>query len=616
MSGNYLGTDLRDLRFVFLEQFGLDELKKIDRFAELTEEDVIMIMEESDRQARELFAPLNASADHAGGCKLEDGTVRTPEGFKEAYQRFNESGWIGLSLKGESGGQDIPNFIRVASDECFVAYNPSLHTYPGLTTAAARVIESFGTDWQKEMFLGKLVEGTWTGTMCLTEPNAGSDIGDIRTTAKLRDGKYYIRGTKQFITGGDHDLTENIVHLVLARVEGAPKGVLGISLFIVPKIRVNPDGSLGEPNDVHPVAVEKKMGLKGSATVQLQFGDNDACEGYILGGEGEGLLLMFQMMYEARIGVGHQAMAMASNAYQYALRYAHERLQGAAPERMGDPDAPRVPIIRHPDVRRMLMESAAYVAATRRLICWAAHLIDQGWNMPPSKEAKRIKTLYELIIPVAKAYATDRGLDVTNLAMLVHGGYGYIQEYPVEQILRDVKVTSVYEGTNGIQSIDLLLRNVLARRGKALKLYFEEVDRTLGRYRDNERLAELFEEFEAARAEVVAVTETLQGKRQSDLHHLLLVSVPYMEMFGHLASAHLLLWGAGVADEKLQAIYEAEGATDAEAREAVLDRNGDARYYHNLIQTTRFFIYYILPKTYALSRIIRRGDHSPMDMRF
>ncbi len=616
MTGNYLGTDLRDLRFVFLEQFGLDELKKIDRFAELTEEDVVMIMEESDRQARELFAPVNASADHSGGCRLEDGQVRVPEGFKEAYERFIEGGWIGLSLKAESGGQDIPNFIRVGSDECFVAYNPSLHTYPGLTTAAARVIESFGTDWQKETFLGKLVEGTWTGTMCLTEPNAGSDIGDIRTSAKLKDGKYYIRGTKLFISGGDHDLTENIVHLVLARVEGAPKGVLGISLFIVPKFKINPDGTLGELNDVRPVAVEKKMGLKGSATVQLQFGDEDACEGYILGGEGEGLLLMFQMMYEARIGVGHQAMAMASNAYQYALRYAHERYQGSAPEQMGDPNAPRVPIIRHPDVRRMLMEAGAYVAATRRLISYAAHLIDQAWNIPPGPELKRLKSLYELLIPVAKAYATDRGLDVANLAMLVHGGYGYIQEYPVEQILRDVKVTSVYEGTNGIQSIDLLLRNVLARRGKALRLYFEEVDKTLSPYRDNERLKHLFEEFDAARSELMATTEALQGKRQSDLHHLLLVSVPYMEMFGHLASAHLLLWGAGVADKKLHALYAENGAEDEEAREALLERDGDARYYHNLIQTTRFFFYYILPKLYGLARVVRRGDHAPMDMRF
>jgi len=617
MAGNERGVDLRDIQFVLMEQFGLDGLRKIERFQDLDEDDVRMILDEADRISREIAAPTNASVDHCGGVKLVDGQARVPKELQHVYDTFAEGGWIGLSLSEESGGQAMPNFVRKGADECFVATNPSFHTYPGLTTASARVIESFGTDWQKETFLQNMVEGKWTGTMCLTEPGAGSDIGDIRTTARVNpDGSYRIQGTKQFISGGDQDLTENIVHLVLARAEGAPKGAIGISLFIVPKFKVNPDGTLGARNGVNTASIEKKMGLKGSATAQLQFGEDGDCQGFILGGEGEGLILMFQMMHEARIDVGHQAMSMGGMAYEHALAYAKERIQGAPTERMGDANAPRVAIINHPDVRRMLMEIRSYVYATRRLVGYAAYLVDHAWNLPRGKEARHYKTLFELIIPVTKAYSTDRGLDMTNLAMLVYGGYGYIQEYPVEQLLRDVKVTSVYEGTNGIQSIDLLLRNVLARRGKSVTLYLEEVDRTLGPYKENPRLKPLLDAHQAAREEILAVTEPLRGKRRTDVKHLLLISVPYMEMFGHFVAAHMLLWGAGVADEKLQAIFEAKGAEDEESKKALVAADSEARYYHGMIQTARFFVNYILPKVYGLARIIRNADRSPLEMEF
>ena len=394
MSNGTFPINMRDMKFILYEQLGIERLCQFDKFKDFSRETFDMVLEEGAKLAAEVMAPLNSIADKEG-CVYEKGKVKVPEAFHEAFKKYCEGGWIAASVDAEAGGQGLPESVALATAEMFVGACCSITTYPGLTRGCANLIESFGTPEQKKLYLEKMYSGQWTGTMCLTEPQAGSSVGDVKSMAKKDGDHYLIQGTKIFITAGDHNLTENIIHAVLARTENAPPGTKGLSLFIVPKVRINADGSLGEPNDVNCGGIEHKMGLKGSSTCTLNFGDDGKCHGYILGQENQGIQLMFQMMNEARLGVGLQGFALGNLAYLYALKYAKERIQGVEVTKMRDPNAPRVPIIKHPDIRRMLMTMKAYAEGLRALIYRNAYYADLAKVATDPKEKEYCENMID-----------------------------------------------------------------------------------------------------------------------------------------------------------------------------------------------------------------------------
>ncbi|MDQ1239383.1 MAG: Acyl-CoA dehydrogenase, partial [Thermodesulfobacteriota bacterium] len=440
-------VDQRDVQFVLYEQLKLDNLCTTDKYVEYNREVCDMILESSQKFAESELWPVRSLADEEG-VRLEGGQALAPDCFHDVYKKFCEAAWPTLCIDGEAGGQGSPYSLYCGATEHFLAANLPFMSYPGLTLGAARLVQHYGTEWQKAAFMERMITGEWGGTMCLTEPQAGTDVGALRTRAYRKpDGTYSIVGNKIFISAGDHNLTENIIHMVLARIDGAPGGTRGISLFIVPKKRIEGDTLVG--NDISTSAVEKKLGLHGSATCALNFGDHNDCTGYLLGQENEGMRIMFDMMNEARLAVGLQGLAQASGAFRHALRYAQERFQGPSYVNLRQADAPKVPIIEHPDVRRMIMWMKSVTEGMRSLLYFAAYCGDVATVGSKTEEVENHRDLIEILIPICKAWATDMGFRVCETAIQVFGGYGYCSEYPVEQFLRDAKITSIYEGTNG-----------------------------------------------------------------------------------------------------------------------------------------------------------------------
>jgi alkylation response protein AidB-like acyl-CoA dehydrogenase len=475
------------------------------------------------------------------------------------------------------------------------------------------LIESFGTPEQKALFLEKMYGGQWTGTMCLTEPQAGSAVGDVKAMAKKEGDHYLIQGTKIFITAGDHNLTENIIHAVLARAENAPPGIKGLSLFIVPKVRVNPDGSLGDPNDVACGGIEHKMGLKGSATCTLNFGDEGKCQGYILGQEGQGIQLMFQMMNEARLGVGLQGFAVGNTAYLYALKYAKERIQGVEIEKMKDPNAPRVPIIKHPDVRRMLMTMKTFAEGLRALIYRTAYYADLAKVATDPQEKEYCENMIDLLIPIVKSYSTDMAFRLTEWAIQVHGGYGYCGEYPVEQLCRDVKITSIYEGTNGIQAMDLVGRKLSMKKGALIMGWMKEMNEFIEKHKAHPLFGPAIAQLEQAKNTLINVSMHFAkvaggGDRLYPMLHACL----YLELFAEVELAYLLLHQAIIAKGKLEAILQKAGASTPEAQAKVVEENADAAFYTGKIHGAEFFITNILPQVQGKSATILSGNRSAL----
>ena len=461
----------KDIFFILKEQLNYGSLCQLERYRELDEETLDMLVTEAIKFAKGAIAPLQEIGEDSG-VVFEEGQVHCPSEFRDALKLYGENGWISASRNTRYGGQGFPHMMRIVINDQMYGAAQSFNITPSLTHGAAHLIESFATEELKERFVPKMYQGEWAGTMCLTEPGAGSNLAGTRTIA-VRDGDHFkIKGNKIFISAGDHDLTENIIHLLLARVEGAPEGIKGISLFVVPKIRVNPDGSLGEPNDVVCTAVEKKLGLHASPTSALNFGDNDACIGYLCGEENRGLAHMFQMMNQARINTGVTSTTLASLAYQNALAYAKERIQGSdiAGRKSG-----YVPIIDHPDVRRMLLWMKATVDGLRSMIYSGAFWSDLALELPEGDEKQHYQSFLDFITPIIKAYCSDMGFKVCETAIQCLGGYGYCKEYHVEQYLRDSKIASIYEGTNGIQSIDLMGRKMRVNNGAAFKAYLKEI---------------------------------------------------------------------------------------------------------------------------------------------
>ncbi len=609
-------NDERDQDFLLYEVLEIDRFCERPRYGDFSRETFEMILTEAKKFGTAEIFPALAEADHEG-CRLENGQVFVPGSFHRLYRMYREGGWFGMNKPVESGGQGLPAIMSVAA-KCWFMHNFAFTSYPGLTEGAAHLIETYGTKAQIEKYGTKMMGGLWAGTMCLTEPQAGTDVGNIKTKAFRRpDGTFLIQGTKLFITGGDHDLTENIIHPVLARIEGDPPGTEGISIFIVPKYRVKDDGTPGQANDITIGSIEEKMGLHGSSTCLMNFGENNACIGELLGEERQGIKIMFKMMNEARIGVGLQGLTSASIAYLHALNYARERIQGASLLNMTNPTAPKVAIIEHADVRRMLIWMKAQVEGMRALMFYTAYLVDQAVSHEDEGERERYLGIIELLTPICKAFCSDIGFRVTETAMQVYGGYGYCSEYPVEQFMRDEKIASLYEGTNGIQALDLVGRKLGMKKGLNFMNLLGEMGKTVSKSKDIPELADLAGDLEEA-VNALGQTSLFFAKtaKAGNFYVPVANAYPFLMMMGQVLAAWLLLWEAGVAEEKLGVICKAGGADRKNRAElsALIKDDSEAAFYHGKVLAARYYMKHILPEVQGTVKAIRSEDLSMMDI--
>jgi len=605
----------RDIRFNLFDYLDIDSILKLPAFAEIDRDTVDILLSNAVKVAKEVVAPVNQPGDKEG-CKIDkEGNVTVPECYKQAYEAFCADGWAAVSSPAEFGGTGAPSLVGIACGETMASASTAFAMYPGLTRSAASLILDYGSEEQKQIFVEKMFSGQWGGTMCLTEAGAGSAVGDSRATAtKIREGWYKVKGQKIFISSGDHDMAENNIHLVLARTPDAPVGIKGLSIFIVPKYRVSDDGSLGKFNDVVCGNIEHKMGIKGSATCTMEFGDNDDCEGWLIGNEGDGIKIMFHMMNEARLGVGLQGMAVAAAAYNEALDYARERIQGVDMRNFKDPDATRVAIIEHPDVKRMLLTQRAYVHGCRALIYKVANYID--YSIYAEGEAKdKAQDMVDLLTPIVKAYATDQGFEVTRLAVQTFGGYGYISEYPVEQYMRDCRILSIYEGTNGIQSMDLIGRKLGSKGGMVFMNFIAELQTFLSKAKESDVTKDYIAEFEQSLADIQTIAMAFMEKNmKGDVLYVLQYSVPFLKFMGNLIMSWLLAEQAMVASEKLTALYEAKGAESNEQKAALLKDNEEAAFLDGKLKTSRFFTVNLLPENRSLKQAMVSNDTSVLDV--
>jgi hypothetical protein len=604
----------RDQEFLLFEQLGIEKLFQTETFKDFSKEDALMMLKEAEKMALNEILPTYAVGDKEG-CTLKDGKVSVPKCYREPYKKYVEGGWLCPTQPVDFGGQGMPVSMATAALEHCYAANFAFLMYPGLTHGAATLIQHFGSEEQQNKYMYKMYAGQWTGTMCLTEPGAGSDVGALKTTAKrLPDGTFSITGTKCFISCGDHDLAENIIHPVLARIEGDPPGTGGISIFIVPKYRVNADGSVGELNDVHTGNIEHKMGIKGSATCTLNFGDDGKCVGELLGKEREGMKVMFLMMNEARLEVGMQGLGHASAALEHAIGYAKDRIQSVPVWEMKNPDAKAVPIIQHPDVRRDLLWMKAHVEGIRALNYFAAYCMDMAKSMPAERE--KWQGFVELLTPVCKAYSSDKAMEVCSKAIDVYGGYGYCQEYPVEQYMRDCKIACLYEGTNGIQALDLVGRKLAQRKGMNVMGMFGEIGATVAKAKGIDELKVYAARLEEAYNALVDMTMTLAqlGKSSSFLVPILNAS-PYLDIFGDILVGHFLLQSAALSTEKLKAIYQEKGVEESKGKKrALIHENGDVAYYAGKIAAAKFFAVEVLCTVKSRCEAIKSEEKIPIEM--
>jgi alkylation response protein AidB-like acyl-CoA dehydrogenase len=575
----------RDLFFILKQQLNYGSLCELERYRDLDEETLDMLVNEAVKFAHGEIAPLQEIGEK-WGVAYENGQVRCAPEFKKAFRLYAENGWTAAARDPAYGGQGFPHMMRIVINDLMYGAAQSFNMAPSLTHGAAHLIETFATDALKERFVPKMFGGQWAGTMALTEPNAGSNLAAIRTIA-FREGDHFkIKGNKIFISWGDHDLTENIIHLLLARIEGAPEGVRGISLFVVPKIRVNSDGFLGEPNDVVCTAVEKKLGLHASPTCALNFGDGDGCIGYLCGEENKGLAHMFQMMNAARINTGVSGMTLGSTAYQNALAYAKERIQGSD---VSGRKSGYVPIIQHPDVRRMLLWMKAVVDGMRSMLYAGAFWSDLALELSHGERKSHYQALLDFMTPIIKAYCSDMGFRVCEAAIQCLGGYGFCKEYPLEQYLRDAKIMSLYEGTNGIQSIDLMGRKMRIDGGASFKAYMAELQGFCEKNADHPALGQAIKMLSDAGARLKDVATELSRKAKSDPLQWASYTYPALLCFGDVTMAWRLLDMAVIAQR-------------------ATDEKGQSDYYTGKIMQATYFTGVTLPLTLGrLNSCLRTG---------
>ncbi|MGD8703593.1 MAG: acyl-CoA dehydrogenase [Desulfosarcina sp.] len=575
-------ADRRDVDFVLHEQLNVGALSDHDKYAEFNKKTIDLIISEARNLAIKEIWPTFKEGDEQG-CRFENGQVTVPEGFKRAYDLFVEGEWLAMPEDPEYGGQGMPRTVALAAGDYFNGANYAFMMYAGLTHGAALLVEAFGTERQKQLFLKNMFTGKWTGTMLLTEPEAGSDVGNLTTTAvKNDDGTYSITGTKIFISAGEHDLVENIVHPVLARIEGAPAGTKGISLFLVPKYRVDDDGSLGEFNDVVCTGIEHKMGIHGNSTCSLTLGGKGNCVGELLGEENKGMRAMFLMMNEARLLVGMQGFCCASASYMNAVNYARGRIQGKNLLQMMDDDAAAVPIIQHPDVRRMLISMKSYVEGMRSLLYYAGYLSDQMAVTDDEAQQARLQGMLDLLIPICKGYVTDKSFEVCSTGVQVYGGYGFIKEYPQEQLLRDCRITMIYEGTNGIQAMDLLGRKLGMNKGKPIMDLMADIQKIIAQAKAIDGLSAYAGKLEKALNRLGEVAMHLGATAMSPkVMSAFAFAHPFMEAAGDVVLAWMLLWRGVVAAAKLE-----KGA-----------KRKDKPFYEGQIKSLQYFVQAVLPIT-------------------
>ena len=581
---------IRDMKFVINELVGLDQISALPGCEEVTSDLVDAVLEEAGKFAAGVLDPLNRPGDRTGAT-LDKNVVTAAPGFKQAFRQFSEGGWTGLNCDPQFGGQGLPHIISAQTSEMWNSANMSFCLCPMLTAGVVAALMRHGSDGQKGQYLPNLISGKWTGTMNLTEPQAGSDLAAVRTRAVPEGDHYRLHGTKIFITWGEHDMAENIIHMVLARTPDAPEGVKGISLFVVPKFLVNKDGSLGKRNDVKCVSIEHKLGIHGSPTCVMAYGDADGAIGYLVGEENRGLEFMFTMMNFARLEVGIEGVAIAERAYQHALEYAKTRVQG---REIGVKGGDRVSIIHHPDVRRMLMSMKAQTEAMRAIATLASAYLDKALVHPDKIERARNQALFDLLTPVVKGWCTEQSIEIASIGVQIHGGMGFVEETGAAQYLRDARITTIYEGTTGIQANDLIGRKIAYEKGATIKLIIAEM-----RSLDSELARVAHPAIEVIRRSlsegVVALTEAtdwLLATFPQNMRAAAAGAVPFLKLFGVVAGGWQMARAALIAKRRLD-----DGAEDHD-------------FYRAKIGTARFYAEHILPLSQAYKHEIVNGAAS------
>jgi hypothetical protein len=582
---------IRDIKFVMQELLDCDQHYQGLGYEDASLDMVDAIISEAAKFTEQVIAPINQSGD-AQGCTWKNGEVITPDGFKEAYQQYVEGGWPTLAQNINFGGQGLPHSLSTAINELFSSANHSFAMYPGLSHGALATIEAHGSKQQQEQFMPKLVEGSWTGTMCLTEPHCGTDLGMLRAKAELNDdGSYALTGTKIFISAGEHDLSENIVHIVIARIPGSPAGNKGISLFIVPKFNVTEAGEKSDRNAVTCGSIEHKMGINANATCVINF---DGAKGYLIGEVNRGLNCMFTFMNAARLGVAIEGVAATEASFQGALAYARDRLQMRSLSGPKNPDGPADPIIVHPDVRRMLLTQKSIAEGGRALTAYLSQLVDIGHASACKAEKENAEKQLALLTPIAKAFLTELGLECTSHGVQVFGGHGYIKEWGMEQLMRDTKISCIYEGTTGIQALDLLARKILGSKGEILKVFTSDISKFCVENSKDVAMLEFIQPMMTFGADWQKITEIIAQKALKNPDEIGAASVDYLMYSGYLTLAYFWAKMARVAQQKL-----AEGSTEQ-------------AFYQAKITTARFYFQRILPRAVGHAACLNNGAESMM----
>ena len=590
-------ADRRDVDFVLHEQLNVEKFSKFEQFADFNKKTIDLVVSEARNLAVKELLPCMKEADEQG-CTFNNGTVKVPEAFHKVNDLFKEGEWIAMCDDPEYGGQGMPATVALAANNYFNGANYPFMLHNILIHGAGKLVERFGTDKQKELFLEKMYTGEWGGSMLLTEPEAGSDVGALTTKAvKNDDGTYSISGNKIFISSGDNDLVDNIIHPVLARIEGAPEGTAGISLFLVPKFWINDDGSTGEFNDIICTGIEEKMGIHGSPTCSMALGGKGQCRGTLLGKENRGMMAMFVMMNEARLHVGMQGFSCASASYLNALNYARERVQGK--HLQSGKDAPGVPIIQHPDIRRTLLTMKSYSEGMRSILFYVGWLEDMITVSNDDVEKAKNQGLIDVLIPVAKGYITDRAFEMCSHGVQIFGGYGFTKEYPQEQLLRDCKITQIYEGTNGIQAMDLLARKLFLNKGQSFKDLTDEIQKTVEQAAEIQNLKTLAKNLDKALIHLKEVARNI-GKtlRSENMMHAFANATPFLDVTGDVIMAWMHLWRAVVASEKLE----------------LKPKKKDIEFYSGLLKSAQFFINTVLPVSRGKMDVIIANDTTVNDI--
>ncbi len=580
---------VRDMQFVLHELLDAENEFKALGFDEASGDVIDAILEEGAKFCESIVFPTNRVGDEEG-CKFDGGHVTTPSGFREAYSALCEGGWMSLACDTEYGGQGLPNTLSVFFEEMLQSANMAFSLYPGLTRGAYVAMKAYASDELKQRYLPKMVEGTWSGAMALTESHCGTDLGMLRTRAEpQKDGSYHLNGTKIFITGGEHDLAENIIHLVLARLPDAPEGTKGISMFVVPKFLVNEDGSLGERNGMSCGSIEHKMGIRGASTCVMNY---ENAKGWLVGEPNRGLHAMFSMMNHERIMVGQQGLSQAEVAYQSAASYARERIQGRSLTGAKFPDQPADPIIVHPDVRRMLLNSRAQSEGARALLGWVALLVDREERHPDAAEREAAEDLVALLTPVVKAFFTDMGTEACNNCLQVFGGHGYIAEWGMEQLVRDVRISQIYEGANGIHAMDLVARKLPMHQGRLVRRYLELLNAFTKEHAKDDRLKEFVAPLSDAVNRLAKATEWIAKSAQKNPDEIGSAAYDYLRLMALTAIGHMWAMSAVIAVDK------ADG-----------DNSG---FYQAKLATARYYMKRVMPQTAALLTSLSAGSDTLM----